>query len=268
MTYKRNGKEHGFSLVELSVVLVILGLLVGGILGGTALIRAAELRQIETELTEIKTAVNLFKQKYSALPGDMRNATEIWGRADNGTFSGQCGNPKSDEGTGKQTCNGDGNKRVGTWDVMNRYYETFRFWQHLSNAGLLEGNYTGIHGPNGDAEHVDGVNSPASDYPGAGWTVEEVSNFEGDDKFYAKDYGNYLELGAVVPGNCHEGPLFTPEEVAALDMKVDDGMPGRGELVVIGWRKCTTSHNKHDFDGEYATQKDEPLCAISFINAF
>ncbi|MGB1539971.1 MAG: prepilin-type N-terminal cleavage/methylation domain-containing protein, partial [Rickettsiales bacterium] len=56
--------NRGFSLVELSIVLVILGLLTGGILGGQSLIRAAEMRAIATEYDAWKTAVNVFKDKY------------------------------------------------------------------------------------------------------------------------------------------------------------------------------------------------------------
>lgn len=59
----------GFSLVELSIVLVILGLLTGGILGGQSLIKAAELRAVTTELDAFQTATNTFRQKYFALPG-------------------------------------------------------------------------------------------------------------------------------------------------------------------------------------------------------
>jgi len=53
-------RRHGFSLVELSIVLVILGLLTGGILGGQSLIRAAELRSIASDLFRYGTAVNSF----------------------------------------------------------------------------------------------------------------------------------------------------------------------------------------------------------------
>jgi len=73
--------SSGFSLVELSIVLVILGLLTGGILGGQALIRAAELRAVTTEYDRWVTATRTFQDKYFALPGDMTNATAFWGSA-------------------------------------------------------------------------------------------------------------------------------------------------------------------------------------------
>ena len=57
-------RESAFSLVELSIVLVILGLLVGGILGGQSLIKAAELRSITSDIESYRVAVNSFKIKY------------------------------------------------------------------------------------------------------------------------------------------------------------------------------------------------------------
>ena len=71
--------KKAFSLVELSIVLVILGLLVGGILSGQSLIRAAQLRSVTADYTRFVTAVNTFRDKYFALPGDMTNAQSVWG---------------------------------------------------------------------------------------------------------------------------------------------------------------------------------------------
>ena len=67
---KASTAQPGFSLVELSIVLVILGLLTGGILAGQSLIRAAELRSISTDYSRYIAAVQAFRDKYFALPGD------------------------------------------------------------------------------------------------------------------------------------------------------------------------------------------------------
>ena len=67
--------QRGFTLVELSIVLVILGLLVGGVLSGQSLIRAAELRAVSTEHSKFVTAMNSFRDKYFAAPGDMKPPT-------------------------------------------------------------------------------------------------------------------------------------------------------------------------------------------------
>lgn len=62
--------RSGFSLVELSIVLVILGLLVGGVLTGQSLIRASELRKFMNTMERYKAATYTFRDKYFALPGD------------------------------------------------------------------------------------------------------------------------------------------------------------------------------------------------------
>ena len=131
--------RNAFSLVELSIVLVILGLLTGGILGGQSLIRAAELRALTTEYQRYFAAVSTFRDKYFALAGDMTNATSFWGK--DTTSTAQC---TSDSGTGGTpgTCNGNGDGWIGT-DLR----ENYRAWQQLSLAGLIEGNYVGYVNP-------------------------------------------------------------------------------------------------------------------------
>src|SRR3569833_2534544 len=115
--------QRGFTLVELSIVLVILGLLVGGVLTGQSLIRAAELRSVTTQEQRYVTAVQTFRDKYFALPGDMTNATAYWGTAT------ACPGDYPSPAATSATCNGDG-------DVQIFSRETFRFCQQLANAGL------------------------------------------------------------------------------------------------------------------------------------
>jgi prepilin-type N-terminal cleavage/methylation domain-containing protein len=103
--------EHqGFTLVELAIVLVIIGLLIGGVLVGSALIRTAELQSAVQDKDRLVTAVNIFRDKYGALPGDMGNATDYWG-----TASGGCPNGV---GTGTQTCNGNSDGLIYDYKMM------------------------------------------------------------------------------------------------------------------------------------------------------
>ena len=135
------GREAAFSLIELAIVLVILGLLVGGIMTGQSLIRAAELRSITTDLNQFQTSISVFRAKYSDLPGDMPDATAFWGAAHATPVT--CA---TTVGTGTQTCNGDGNGQIGNYGSAATYYEVHRMWQHLANTGLIEGSYTGVDG--------------------------------------------------------------------------------------------------------------------------
>src|SRR5262245_34434616 len=122
--------QRAFSLIELSIVIVIIGLIVGGIIGGSALIRAGELRSVVSDVSKYTAAVNTFKQKYDAFPGDMINATSYWG-AINATPA-TC---YTTANTGPATCDGNGDGHLVP-TVVNEYHETFHSWKHLANEGL------------------------------------------------------------------------------------------------------------------------------------
>ena len=209
--------RSGFSLVELSIVLVILGLLTGGILSGQALIRAAEIRSVSAQTDRYIASLHSFRDKYFALPGDMANATAFWGAADPDPTT--CGETV---GTGTQTCNGNGN---GT---LNTGPERFRFWQHLSNAGLIEGTYTGVHGPNGAAHAVISTNVPPARAGQAGFAVSYTGSFTGSSTVYDGDYGHTFVIGRPTSNAGTNTPFLKPEEMWNLDIKLDDGRPAHG----------------------------------------
>jgi prepilin-type N-terminal cleavage/methylation domain-containing protein len=128
--------NRGFSLVELSIVLVIIGLLVGSILTGRELIHASELRAVSSQYSQMWVAVNAFKDKYMGLPGDITNATKIWG-----SEAAPCATTPS---SGKLTCDGDGDGLINRYNTGGTSQEDFRFWQQLANAGFISGQYTGV----------------------------------------------------------------------------------------------------------------------------
>tara|TARA_B100001123_G_scaffold443817_1_gene590887 strand:+ start:1293 stop:2060 length:768 start_codon:yes stop_codon:yes gene_type:complete len=217
--------QKGFSLVELSIVLVILGLLTGGILTGQSLIRAAELRNVATEFQRWQTATRTFQDKYFALPGDMRNATSFWGTAT--ACPGTQATPSSDA----RTCNGDGN------GVVQYFYagpvnstELHRFWQHLANAGLVEGTYTGVQTTSGEIRSfAAGVNAPASKLGNAHWYISSYGDIDsGSGYWWDGDATNILTLSdnSAIP--------LAPEEAWNIDTKLDDGKPGLGKVRTQG----------------------------------
>lgn len=228
--------DDAFSLVELSIVLVILGLLTGGILAGKNLIRAAEIRAIGTEYQRYITAMHSFRDRYFGLPGDITNATMIWGK-DATYCNGQTGTAAT-----PGTCNGNGNNTFST-SSANATSEMYRFWQQLALAGLLEGSYTGVVGPSSVAHSVIGTNIPASKLTNAGWTVYTFpliaidgagwANFEGT-------YDNQLVFGGASTG-ITEVAIIKAEEAWNLDTKIDDGKPGLGRV-----RTFENNSNCHD----------------------
>jgi len=150
-------KQQGFSLLELSIVLVIIGLIAGGIVAGSSMIRAAELRGVITSQEGYKTALHLFKDKYFVLPGDMKNAYDFWNTQAN------CSADQVVTATDDTGCNGDGNSQI-----IYSNGEHFKAWAHLGFAGLVKGSYTGSF--SSDNDYQEGVNVPAGE-AGLTWVL-------------------------------------------------------------------------------------------------
>lgn len=220
-------QQNAFSLVELSIVLVIIGLLVGGILAGKSLIRASELRSVSTDFQRFKTAALTFRNKYLYLPGDLPNATSFWAT-----------------GTG----NGNGNGLIGGYSSMSGNAEAYRAWQQLGFAGLVEGDYTGVAGAS--PYIVPGTNVPASRISNGGYNMVGLGNnpdvASGNAWLMAADYGNAVILGRPSCSVYHclgISYVITPEEAWNIDIKLDDGMPGMGAILtpINGVTFCASS---------------------------
>ena len=216
-------RNNAFSLVELSIVLVILGLLVGGILAGQSLIHAAELRSASSEFQRYQTAIYAFRDKYFSLPGDMPNAYSFWGA------SLGCTNTISSAG-----CNGNADGQIG-----HNTSEMYRLWQHLTSAGLIEGSYSGV-APSANVA-TPGTEVPASRLAGGGYNLSYVT----PSSYLAwanTTAANWLTLGQQISNLPISGVLI-PEDAWNLDQKMDDGLPATGRLAGgrgIGGPACTS----------------------------
>lgn len=250
-------KRSAFSLVELSVVLVILGLLTGGIIAGVGLMRAAELRSVSNDVHRFTTAINLFREKYQALPGDFATAQSYWGVATN------CPGDASTPSTNAATCNGDGDWKIEHTGVATSH-EHMRAWQHLSNAGFIEGQYTGV--PSSAqvqectvARNCPGGRMPQIAYSFATYPYVTVTN---DPTYFIGDYTNLMVVGKTVKN----GPLgagFTPSQAWLIDQKLDDGKPGLGSVKVPntnGLANCTTSTAEET--SEYNVSYNQVACLM------
>ncbi|MFM9889335.1 MAG: type II secretion system protein [Rickettsiales bacterium] len=259
--------NRGFSLVELSIVLVILGLLTGGILAGQSLIRAAELRAVSTEYSKYVTALGTFRDKYFAMPGDMSNATKFWLTAT--TCPGTSASPS----TGTATCDGDGDGALAPNTANSN--ELFRAWQHLANAGLIEGNYTGVANSTtaSNSDILFGTNIPKSKMSNSGWMLYTFGDVPASSTIYFEgSYGSILFFGASNPTCCPTSANLKPEEMWNVDTKLDDGKPGTGKVVTL--EQNINCHDQTPGAGNlagvasYALSVNATTCSMIFRNVF
>lgn len=210
-------KKAGFTLLELSIVIVIIGLIVAGISAGQSLVKQAQLRQVTSQLNAITTGINSFKLQFDALPGDIENAYDYWGTAFGCTDA--LATPSS---TG---CNGDGDGTIEQSSVNSRQ-ESYRAWQQLSYLSIIDGSYTGNYSAGFNCQP--GTNTP------------EFYDIGGAD--FADS--TRIQVGAPVTTNNCYAALFTPAETQGLDVKMDDGVAGTGILLGIngsGGPNCLNS---------------------------
>jgi hypothetical protein len=109
-------------------------------------------------------------------------------------------------------------------------YEMYRAWQHLANAGLVEGSYTGIQGTTYSSEA--GRNTPASKFNRGSWTMitwGQVTSSGTYDQFTGA-YGTVLILGFHDAGQPGAGAIMKPEDLYNIDTKLDDGLPPTGNV--------------------------------------
>jgi len=210
---------RGFTLVELSIVILVIGLLAGGVLVGRDMIEAARTRSLITDVEQYRTSLNVFRDKYLAIPGDMKNATQFWGK-DNGLCAADTGAAVADG-----TCNGDGNRMIPDAE------EAWHFWKHLNKADLIKSSITTYDFGSGD-DMIVGVNVPESAFNGAGFRVMDLNIKSGELYWYDGKYGHVLRLGrpnnGVSPTSFNRVSEMTPTRVVSMENKIDDGKPGTG----------------------------------------
>lgn len=219
----------GYSLVELSIALLIIGLIVGGVLKGQELLESARLKSVLTQVNEFRLATGVFMDKFGALPGDFDHASEALGATlQNGNNNGII------EGPGLST-SGPG-------------HEATSFWQHLAAAGLLP-LASPSSAQSGALSFGDGI--PKAKI-GGGFTIQ-YSPF-GDGK-------HWFLLGAQ-NGDRGNGALLTPAQAMTLDKQADSGNPQEGHIRAaegVGAQgRCLTPQ------GGYNLTNKEKACILYF----
>jgi prepilin-type N-terminal cleavage/methylation domain-containing protein len=192
--------KKGFTLIELSLVLVIIGLLVAGVLVGKTLIKSAEIRAQLSQIEKLSTTVQAFRGKYNCLPGDCANAVAL----------------------GLGLVNGNGNKAVDTACDVSDGPEIQNFWYNLGVAKLIDAYPLG---------NVPGINSPPLKLRGKALS----GNTDGGVwlAYYAKSSGTTTTATSdawLLTSDYSGGPVYLGAETFGMDSKIDDGKPLTGKM--------------------------------------
>jgi len=220
----------GFTLIELSIVLVIIGLIVGGILVGQDLIKAAEVRAQISQIEKYNQAVNTFRAKFNAIPGDMAVST-----------AQQFGFTLGSSCAGIQLGNRDGNGLIdgyiAPWQLLQGAGETHMFWVDLSSAvagNLIEGQF-----PNSGAVLTGcGSITALTTTPGTTFIGDYFPQAKiGHGTFvYVYETSGYNWYGVAAITNVAtsgvptSGTTIPVMQSYNIDKKVDDGLPATGAV--------------------------------------
>ena len=184
-------KQSGFTLIEIAIVLVIIGLLLGGVLKGQELIQSARTRNLISTDEGIKAAFFGFQDRFRALPGDYTLAEQNITGVANGAH-------------------GNGNGQIQTLAAGGGIDEHIAVWDHLSHAGFINGNYSYVAGVMPTA-----ATSPVNPY--AGFLVLVYDNV-------------YDPAGGGTRHNLKTGTQIPANILAEIDRKVDDGIATTGSF--------------------------------------
>ena len=225
--------QKGFTLIEIAIVLVIIGLLLGGVLKGQELINTARVRALNNSVDGITAAWFSFQDRYRAFPGDYSLAdVNILAAADPG----------------------NGNGIVGNLAATDDPIERAQVWVHLSAAGYLSGSY------DGDAANT----AVGAEYTCPAGTCPDNGFGAGMTIFHGAEFPNV----AVPTHELITGQGIPVEVIAELDRKIDDGLPNAGIMqtgAVATFPGCVVADGTAVTDN-YALLAPVDNCAAVFRN--
>lgn len=213
-------RSRGFSLVEISIVIVLIAILISGVLTSRRIIKQSQLNSVVMDFSKFDVAVNSFMIKYGQLPGDFNEASEVWGTRCSATATNCDGN-------------NDGviDANTGPNDV-----EIYRAWQHLKLAEILDLNLSlsniglGL-GTGNQANLLENV--PESRVYGAGYCFNNAIYPTGFS--YSSILSNVTKNYIIFAGETTNSPLnntiLTPIDALYIDNLFDDGIPGTGKII-------------------------------------
>lgn len=246
--------DPGFTLLEMSIVLVVIALIAGSVTIGRSLLRNAELQSTIADVDRYKKAIWAFREKYKELPGDFSGAAALWG-ADSA-----CPATVANAVPKRATCDGDGLGTIGGSGsygnamTISDWRESYRAWQHLANAALIDGQYNGATSSN-TSSIEGGLNVPRQRIKGSVLTLAYGTEYDNESTIYSatggdlyggsSPYGHVLVFGLPVNNNSLSyNPAITTVDANMIDSKLDDGLPNLGNVMAYGdttLPNCTTS---------------------------
>jgi prepilin-type N-terminal cleavage/methylation domain-containing protein len=211
-------KNKGFTLVELSIVLVVISLFIGGVLVGQNMIKSAELNSFVRDMQKLKGAILNFQSQYNNLPGDMDTAFDY--------FSTECAATST-------LCNGDG-------DGIAEEAETFRAWKHLDAAKFTNSGTTAVTGTS--VTCAIGTNMPRTAIDNASAAIlHDLGASYSNDTTEARTAslpipGQMLQFGKVLAtqtavANCADAGFLSSQQAYSIDKKIDDGLAYNGYVL-------------------------------------
>lgn len=213
-------QKNGFTLVEISIVMIIIGLLIGGMFGGMKLVENMQVNKTVQDLKAIESAALTFKDTYGRLPGDMPNtAARLPSCTDAPCATG-----------------GDGDRQISPTNAATSWtaaldvtWERYTFWHHLLAANMLAMDYMNTVDP------TFGEGQPTAPI-GGGY---RMTNYTGSGTPCAiQNRGAILTITPEAAGALNTTYALQCGAIESVDRKTDDGDPYRGKLL-IGTAACT-----------------------------
>ena len=235
--------RHGFTLIELSIVLVIIGLIVGGVLSGRELIENAQARQAIRQIESYNAAFSAFQGKYSGIPGDLHQSKAVgfgfsWAT---GQYIGGTPAVNPSDGFG----DGDGFIECSSASAISFCGEAALTFIHLSEAKLIENSldYNAIDPDTGDPIFLTDSAYLFATYPmtNAGMQKAVPALKGGFGAAYtlmysvSGDVSHYYILAGIntIEGDGTTNLIHTLSATQSyrLDSKMDDGLPNQGTVM-------------------------------------